>query len=65
MEQDVISMEIFNAHATGIDLGSRSHRVAVGQQEKDVCGLTGFESSESFVKAKEIHKFSRLIPLLL
>ena len=36
MEQDVISMEIINAHAAGIDIGSRSHWVAVGQQEQDV-----------------------------
>lgn len=29
-------MEIVNPHAAGIDVGSRSHWVAVGQQEKDV-----------------------------
>jgi len=36
MEQDVISMEIVNPHAAGIDVGSRSHWVAVGQKEQDV-----------------------------
>ena len=36
MEQDAISMEIVNPHAAGIDVGSRSHWVAVGQQEQEV-----------------------------
>lgn len=36
MEQEKISMEIVNPQAAGIDVGSRSHWVAVGQQEKDV-----------------------------
>jgi len=36
MEQELISMEIVNPHAAGIDVGSRSHWVAVGQQEQDV-----------------------------
>jgi len=36
MEQDVISMEIINPQAAGIDVGSRSHWVAVGQSEQDV-----------------------------
>ena len=31
-----ISMEIVNPHAAGIDIGSRSHWVAVGQSEQDV-----------------------------
>lgn len=31
-----ISMEVVNLNAAGIDIGSRSHWVAVGQQEKDV-----------------------------
>lgn len=35
-KEDKISMEIVNPHAAGIDIGSRSHWVAVGQQEKDV-----------------------------
>jgi len=36
MEQEVISMEIVNPQAAGIDVGSRSHWVAVGQSEKDI-----------------------------
>ncbi len=31
-----ISMEVVNLNAAGVDIGSRSHWVAVGQQEKDV-----------------------------
>jgi transposase len=36
MEENVISMDVVNAHAAGIDVGSRSHWVAVGQHEQDV-----------------------------
>jgi transposase len=38
MEQNSkkISMEIVNPHAAGIDIGSRSHWVAVGQQPEDI-----------------------------
>jgi transposase len=35
-EQHQISMEIINPKAAGIDIGSRSHFVAVGQKEQDV-----------------------------
>ena len=35
-ENAQVSMEIVNSHAAGIDVGSRSHWVAVGQQEKDI-----------------------------
>ena len=31
-----ISMKIVNPHAAGIDLGSRSHFVSVGQDKEDV-----------------------------
>jgi len=34
--ENEIPMEIVNSHAAGIDVGSRSHWVAIGQQEKDV-----------------------------
>lgn len=37
MGKESISMEIVNSHAAGIDVGSRSHWVAVGQQAKDIC----------------------------
>lgn len=36
MEQESISMEVVNPHAAGIDVGSRSHWVAVGQSGQDV-----------------------------
>jgi len=36
MEEEKISMEIVNPYAAGIDVGSRSHWVAVSQQESDV-----------------------------
>lgn len=36
MEQESISMEVVNPHAAGIDVGSRSHWVAVGQSEHDI-----------------------------
>lgn len=36
MEQDSISMKIINPKAAGIDVGSRSHWVAIGQDDKDV-----------------------------
>jgi transposase len=36
MEQKEISMEIINPLAAGIDVGSRSHWVAVGQREQDI-----------------------------
>lgn len=36
MEDEVIKMEVVNPHAAGIDVGSRSHWVAVGQKEEDV-----------------------------
>ena len=36
MEEKEISMEVVNPHAAGIDVGSRSHWVAVGQCEQDV-----------------------------
>ena len=30
-------MKIVNPNAAGIDVGSKSHFVAIGQEEKDVC----------------------------
>jgi transposase len=58
MEQDVISMEIINAHSAGIDVGSRSHWVAVGQQESDVREFGVFNedlfSMASWLKEKQI-----------
>jgi transposase len=36
MEENEISMRIVNPHAAGVDIGSRSHWVAVGQHENDI-----------------------------
>lgn len=36
MEEEVISMQIVNPHAAGVDIGSRSHWVAVGQNQEDI-----------------------------
>ena len=35
-KQNSISMSVVNAHAAGIDVGSRQHYVAVGQEAGDV-----------------------------
>ena len=36
MNQDILSMEVVNPLAAEVDIGSRSHWVAVGQSEPDV-----------------------------
>jgi transposase len=36
MENKKISMKVINPHCAGIDVGSRSHFVAIGQGSKDV-----------------------------
>ena len=36
MQKEKVKMDIINHHAAGIDVGSRSHYVAVGQGSKDV-----------------------------
>jgi transposase len=36
MEEKDISMEVVNPQAAGVDIGSRSHWVAVGQREQDI-----------------------------
>ncbi|MEM0941556.1 MAG: transposase, partial [Bacteroidota bacterium] len=36
MKKSKISMSVINPNAAGIDIGSRSHYVAIGQEEKDV-----------------------------
>ncbi len=35
-EKQTVSLEVVNPHAAGIDIGSRSHWVAVGQEESDI-----------------------------
>jgi transposase len=34
--QGVLSMDIINPHAAGVDIGSRSHWVSIGQSEKEI-----------------------------
>jgi transposase len=36
MEEKEISMEVVNPHAAGVDIGSRSHWVGIGQREQDL-----------------------------
>ena len=36
MKQEILSMEVVNPLAAEVDIGSRSHWVAVGQSEPDV-----------------------------
>ena len=36
MKKKKVSMNIVNPHCAGIDVGSRSHYVAIGQDSKDV-----------------------------
>ncbi len=35
-EKQTVSLEVVNPHAAGIDIGSRSHWVSVGQEEADI-----------------------------
>ena len=44
MEQESISMEVVNPQAAGIDVGSRSHWVAVGAVRKGFAGVWGLQS---------------------
>lgn len=54
MEDSMISMEIVNPQAAGIDVGSRSHWVAVGQQEQDVREF-GVFNEDLFIMADWLH----------
>jgi transposase len=51
-------MQIINLHAAGIDVGSRSHFVAVGQNPEDVREFGVYSASHaemiSFLKCKDI-----------
>ena len=55
MEEEKISMEIVNPHAAGIDVGSRSHWVAVGQSEKDIREF-GVFNQDLFEMADWLHE---------
>jgi transposase len=36
MKKKKLALEVINQHAAGIDVGSRSHYVAIGQRDEDV-----------------------------
>jgi transposase len=36
MKEKSVSMKVVNSHAAGIDVGSRSHFVAIGQDNEQV-----------------------------
>lgn len=55
MEQESISMEVVNPQAAGIDVGSRSHWVAVGQSEQDVREF-GVYNQDLFAMAEWLKK---------
>jgi len=55
MEEEKISMEIVNPHAAGVDVGSRLHWVAVGQQEKDIREF-GVFNQDLFEMADWLHE---------
>jgi len=55
IEEEKISMEIVNPHAAGVDVGSRSHWVAVGQQEKDIREF-GVFNQDLFEMADWLHE---------
>jgi len=52
-QEEKISMEIVNPQAAGIDVGSRSHWVAIGQHENDVREF-GVFNQDLFMKEKTI-----------
>ncbi|SEG50764.1 transposase, partial [Algoriphagus boritolerans] len=55
MEQESISMEVVNPQAAGIDVGSRSHWVAVGQSQPDVREY-GVFNQDLFAMAERLKK---------
>jgi transposase len=50
MEEESIAMQVVNPQAADIDVGSRSHWVAVGQQEADIMEF-GVFNQELFAMA--------------
>ncbi len=54
-QEEKISMEIVNPKAAGIDVGSRSHWVAVGQQESDIREF-GVFNQDLFEMAEWLHQ---------
>jgi len=46
-----IAMPVINEHAAGIDVGSKSHYVAVGQSEEDVCKFNVYSKDNAALVA--------------
>ena len=46
-----IAMPVMNEHAAGIDIGSKSHYVAVGQSEEDVCKFNVYSKDNAALVA--------------
>ncbi len=65
MEQESIAMEVINPQAAGVDIGSRSHWVAVVQSEQDVREYRVFNQDllamVDWLKEKEIKTIQALI----
>ena len=57
-KENSIAMPVINEHAAGIDVGSKSHYVAVGQSEEDVCKFNVYSKDNAalvaHLKDKEI-----------
>jgi len=52
---DSVSMSVINSHAAGIDVGSKEHYVAVGQQSSDVCTF-GVYSKDNAALVKHLQQ---------
>jgi transposase len=50
MQSKYQNMEVINSNAAGIDVGSRSHFVAVGQGTEDVIPIAVLKWSNPFLK---------------
>ena len=54
MKKEKLALDVVNPQAAGIDVGSRSHYVAIGQGDEDVLTpyKTGQESENRFITVK-------------
>ena len=62
MEDEVIKMEVVNPQAAGIDVGSRSHWVAVGQLEENVREYGVFNDDLFSLPFNIVLKWCKIIP---
>ena len=49
--RDTVSMTVIHSHAAGIDIGSREHYVATGQQSSDVCTFGVYSKDDAALVA--------------